>query len=85
MNTERPGGPLPADFQRALSRSGLEQFFAECAFIHHAGYLSWITQTRRLVTRRERIREAVRRLRDERSRLERRSGDVRPEPCGGRA
>lgn len=55
--------PIPADFRAALSRAGLDEFFIECAYVHRAGYLSWIAASGRPETRHARIQRAIARLR----------------------
>ena len=54
--------PIPADFRQALTRCGLLGFFTECAYVHRADYLRWITTPIRKETRRLRIQQAVMRL-----------------------
>ena len=61
--------PLPADFARALRADGLLGFFTECAYVHRAGYLGWITPAGRPATRRRRIQQALARLRAQRTEL----------------
>jgi heme exporter protein D len=58
---------IPQDFQRALKQNRLHGFFVECAFVHQAGYLSWILTSIRPVTRRRRIQQAVVRLQAQRA------------------
>jgi uncharacterized protein YdeI (YjbR/CyaY-like superfamily) len=58
---------IPTDFQQALGRAGLLGFFTECAYVHRAGYLGWITTAARPATRQSRIRQAVRRLLEQRA------------------
>lgn len=53
---------IPADFRRALKRSGLLGFFNESAFVHRPAFLSWIAEARTSQTRRMKIASAVRRL-----------------------
>jgi len=54
--------PIPADFRQALKHCGLLGFFTECAYVHRAGYLRWITTPARPETREQRIQQAVMRL-----------------------
>jgi len=53
---------IPKDFLRILRRSGLDEFFLECPYVHRADYLSWIAATKRPATRQLRIHKAVVRL-----------------------
>lgn len=53
---------MPPDFRRALRQSLLLDFFLECAYVHRAGYLSWIAAANRRETRRLRIQQAIVRL-----------------------
>lgn len=53
---------VPKDFLRILRRSGLDEFFLECPYVHRADYLSWIAATKRPATRQLRIHKAVVRL-----------------------
>jgi hypothetical protein len=53
---------VPEDFLRVLRRSGLDEFFLECPYVHRADYLNWIAATKRPSTRRLRIQKAVVRL-----------------------
>ena len=53
---------IPADFRQALKQCGLLGFFTECAYVHRADYLRWITTPVRPETRRLRIQQAVMRL-----------------------
>jgi hypothetical protein len=62
MSKPRGQVSIPADFQRALRRSGLVGFFTECAYVHRAGYLGWITTSGRPATRKRRIEQATLRL-----------------------
>ena len=50
---------IPKDFLRALRQSGLADFFAECAYVPRAEYLSWIAAAKRPQTRRARIQKSV--------------------------
>jgi len=50
---------IPKDFLHALRQSGLEEFFAECAYLPRAEYLSWIAAAKRPQTRRSRIQKSV--------------------------
>lgn len=62
MITKRDSRAIPPDFLRALRRGGLDEYFARGAFVHRAGYLSWIAAANRPETRRRKIREAMARL-----------------------
>ena|SRR5690242_20167182 len=53
---------IPKDFLQALRQSGLEEFFAECAYLPRAEYLSWIAAAKRPETRRWRIQKSVVRI-----------------------
>lgn len=50
---------IPKDFLHALQQSGLEEFFAECAYLPRAEYLRWIAAAKRPETRRWRIQKSV--------------------------
>lgn len=50
---------IPKDFLHALRQSGLEGFFAECAYLPQAEYLRWIAAAKRPQTRRWRIQKSV--------------------------
>jgi hypothetical protein len=50
---------IPKDFLHALRQSGLEEFFAQCAYLPRAEYLSWIAAAKRPQTRRSRIQKSV--------------------------
>jgi len=50
---------IPKDFLHALRQSGLEEFFAECAYLPRAEYLRWIAAAKRPQTRRRRIQKSV--------------------------
>jgi len=54
---------MPRDFQRALKQGRLHGFFLECAYVHRAGYLSWILDSAYPEVRQRRIVQAVERLR----------------------
>lgn len=53
---------IPPDFRRALRQHVLEVFFVECAYVHQAGYLSWIAGAKRPATRRKKILQSISRL-----------------------
>ena len=57
---------IPEDFERALKQVGLHAFFIECAYVHRAGYLSWILDVIRPESRRLRIQQAIARLQAQR-------------------
>jgi hypothetical protein len=61
---------IPEDFERALKEGRLHDFFIECAYVHRAGYLSWILTSIRPATRQRRIRQAVARLQAQRAELQ---------------
>jgi len=50
---------IPVDFRQALRRHFLEGFFAECPYVHRAGYLSWIAAAKRPDTRRKKISQSI--------------------------
>lgn len=62
MITQRDSRAIPPDFLRALRRGGLHEYFTRGAFVHRAGYLSWMATANRPETRRRKIREAMARL-----------------------
>ena len=53
---------IPEDFRQALKQCGLLGFFTDCAYVHRADYLRWITTPVRKETRRLRIQQAAMRL-----------------------
>lgn len=59
---------IPAEFRQALEANGLLKFFTECAYVHRAGYLSWVKEPSRRPTRRTRILRAVAQLREQQER-----------------
>jgi uncharacterized protein YdeI (YjbR/CyaY-like superfamily) len=77
MSTTHGQFSVPPDFQRALRRSGLFGFFTECAYVHRAGYLGWITTSGRPATRKRRIEEAVLRLLTQRAEVLAAAGGTR--------
>ena len=62
---------IPSDFHRALQKHSLDFFFFECAYVHQAGYLSWIAEARRPATRRRKILLSINRLRTQQTELAR--------------
>ena len=58
---------IPGDFERALKQVRLHDFFRECAYVHRAGYLSWILDAIRPETRHVRIQQAIARLQAQRA------------------
>lgn len=53
---------IPRDFEQALKQNRLHDFFHECAYVHRAGYLSWVLTPVRPENRHLRIQQAVVRL-----------------------
>lgn len=78
MNGSSGVPPIPADFRQALKRCGLLGFFTECAYVHHAGYLRWISASVRRDTRRQRIAQATMRLAAQRAEVLLSSGQAEP-------
>jgi hypothetical protein len=70
MNRSNLLPSIPEDFLRALPRARLHGFFLECAYVHRAGYLSWILTSIRPETRQRRIQQTVARLQTQRTELE---------------
>ena len=64
---------IPPDFHRALQQHVLEVFFIECAYVHQAGYLSWIAGAKRPATRRKKILQSISRLSAQRTDLTQKS------------
>ena len=62
---------IPPDFLRALRKHVLDGFFIECAYVHQAGYLSWIAEAKRPATRRRKILQSINRLRAQQTELAR--------------
>jgi len=50
---------LPEDIGGALREARLEEFFSGCTTAHQNEYLKWISQAKRLETRRARITQAM--------------------------
>ena len=53
---------ISEEFRRVLKQCGLLGFFVECAYVHRAGYMHWITTPARRETRAQRIQQAATRL-----------------------
>lgn len=70
MNGSNLLSSIPEDLLLALKRSRLHGFFLECAYVHRAGYLSWILTSVRPKTRQRRIQQAIGRLQAQRTELE---------------
>ena len=62
---------IPPDFHRALQEHVLDVFFAECAYVHRAGYLSWIAEAKSPATRLRKINQSISRLRVQQAELAR--------------
>jgi len=60
---------IPPDFEQALRQGRVREFFLECAYVHRAGYLSWILTSVRPETRTRRIGQAVARLQAQRAEI----------------
>lgn len=57
----------PIDLADALEAAGLSEFFAGCTNAHRKEYLKWISEAKRLETRKERIGKAMKMLSAKRS------------------
>jgi len=62
-----PNAEFPGDFNEALKRAGLVEFFSGCTRPHQREYLKWIDETKRPETRQARIAKAVKMLSDKRA------------------
>ncbi|HWA27374.1 MAG TPA: YdeI/OmpD-associated family protein [Lacunisphaera sp.] len=67
MNSPKLPPAIPPDFEHALKRGRVREFFLECAYVHRAGYLSWILTSVLPETRAHRIQQAVARLQAQRA------------------
>jgi uncharacterized protein YdeI (YjbR/CyaY-like superfamily) len=62
MKDRRAEPPLPEDMRQALEAGELIDTFAARPTNHRVGYIAWITESRREVTRRKRIRQMLEEL-----------------------
>jgi uncharacterized protein YdeI (YjbR/CyaY-like superfamily) len=53
---------IPKEFDDALRKAGLSEFFADCTNAHRREYLKWITEARRPETRQQRIEKSLKML-----------------------
>lgn len=59
---KRPDLPMPDDVKQALEAGSLMDIFAARPDNHRNGYVNWITESQRDVTRRKRIRQMLEEL-----------------------
>lgn len=62
MAGKRPDLPMPDDVRQALEAGGLTETFAARPDNHRNGYVAWIQESRRDITRRKRIRQMLEEL-----------------------
>ncbi len=62
MAGKRPDLPIPEDIQQALEAGELLDVFAARPGNQRNGYISWISESRREVTRRKRVRQMLEEL-----------------------
>lgn len=59
---KRPDLPMPDDVKQALEAGSLMDIFAARPDNHRNGYINWITESQREITRRKRIRQMLEEL-----------------------